>query len=345
MQYPSVDEARAEIARRNDGTLPLEPYQLISQYTLEPLLKAVAEEIPNVDVRFGCELVSLRAGCRAASRPRSRRATARPRRSARDYLVGCDGGASTVRKQLGIKLQGRGQSAASCARRFIAATSSTTACRSATAGTRPPLPRRRRAQLLPHHAGFDQALDAACGGPARRGHEDAVRADRRRAGKYEMLTCNPWRQNLLLAERFADGRVFLAGDSAHLVIPTGGLGMNGGVGDAIDLSWKLAATLQGWGGPTCSRSYEIERRQIGDRNVGASRYATSGRRRWRAPVAPYIRDNTPEGAALRAEISPRRRYRAAQEQRDDRRRARLSLCRFADHRRHPRRAGASLPHL
>ena len=66
---------------------------------------------------------------------------------------------------------------------------------------------------------------------------------------YEMLSCAPWRQNLLLADRYGHGRVFLAGDAVHLVIPTGGLGMNSGVGDAVDLSWKLAATLKGWGGP------------------------------------------------------------------------------------------------
>ena len=71
--------------------------------------------------------------------------------------------------------------------------------------------------------------------------------------RYEMLSCNPWRQNLLLADRYQCGRVFIAGDAAHLVIPTGGLGMNSGVGDAIDLSWKLAATLRGWGGPICFR--------------------------------------------------------------------------------------------
>ena len=82
-----------------------------------------------------------------------------------------------------------------------------------------------------------------------------------------MLACNPWRQNLLLADAYGHGRVFLAGDAVHLVVPTGGLGMNTGVGDAIDLSWKLHATLQGWGGPNLLRSYEIERRQVGDRNV------------------------------------------------------------------------------
>src|SRR5947208_7005037 len=68
---------------------------------------------------------------------------------------------------------------------------------------------------------------------------------------YEMLYCGEWRQNLLLADRYQAGRVFLAGDAVHLVIPAGGLGMNTGVGVAFDLSWKLAATLEGWGGPNC----------------------------------------------------------------------------------------------
>jgi 2-polyprenyl-6-methoxyphenol hydroxylase-like FAD-dependent oxidoreductase len=107
-----------------------------------------------------------------------------------------------------------------------------------------------------------------------------------------MLYVGAWKQNLLLADRYRDGHVFLAGDSAHLVIPTGGLGMNTGVGDAIDLSWKLQATLQGWGGPNLLRSYEIERRQVGDRNVGASRYASLGRRKWRAEYRPDIREAT-----------------------------------------------------
>ncbi len=121
--------------------------------------------------------------------------------------------------------------------------------------------------------------------------------------KYEMLSCAPWRQNLLLADRYGKGRVFLAGDAVHLVIPTGGLGMNSGVGDAIDLSWKLAATLAGWGGPNLLKSYEVERRQIGERNVGASRYATIGRRKWRAMWRPNIRDDTPAGAETRKNLS------------------------------------------
>ena len=97
--------------------------------------------------------------------------------------------------------------------------------------------------------------------------------------------------------------MFLAGDAVHLVIPTGGLGMNSGVGDAVDLSWKLAATLQGWGGPRLLSSYGIERRQIGARNVEASRHASAGRRAWRAVYKSNIRDKTPEGAATRANLA------------------------------------------
>jgi hypothetical protein len=117
-----------------------------------------------------------------------------------------------------------------------------------------------------------------------------------------MLYVGEWKQNLLLADAYGQGRVFLAGDAVHLVIPTGGLGMNSGVGDAIDLSWKLAAVLQGWGGPNLLPSYDIERRQVGERNVAASRYATLGRRKWRAAYRPDIRDDTPEGAATRANL-------------------------------------------
>src|SRR5271156_6625287 len=60
LSYPSVEEAQARARATNDGTLPLEPYQLISQYTLEPLLKSVVETIPAVTTRFSCEFLSLR---------------------------------------------------------------------------------------------------------------------------------------------------------------------------------------------------------------------------------------------------------------------------------------------
>ena len=120
---------------------------------------------------------------------------------------------------------------------------------------------------------------------------------------FELLSVNEWTQHLLCAERYADSRVFIAGDAAHLVIPTGGLGMNTGVGDAVDLSWKLAATLAGWGGPNLLASYEAERRPIGFRNVKASRAAMTGRLGWRAAYHPNVRDSSAEGAATRTRMA------------------------------------------
>src|SRR5215211_2818070 len=103
LPYPSVDEARREIAAVNDGSQPLEPYQLISQYTLEPLLKSVADSLPSVSVRYGHELISFAQDADSVTATVKDLAGKVSEISAA-YLVGCDGGASVVRKQLGIKL-------------------------------------------------------------------------------------------------------------------------------------------------------------------------------------------------------------------------------------------------
>jgi 2-polyprenyl-6-methoxyphenol hydroxylase-like FAD-dependent oxidoreductase len=145
---------------------------------------------------------------------------------------------------------------------------------------------------------------------------------------FEMINCSVWRQNLVIADRYGSGsRVFLAGDAVHLVIPTGGLGMNTGCGDAIDLSWKLTATIADWGGPNLLKSYEIERRQVGERNVAAARFAATGRRKWRSMWRPNIRDATPEGAETRANLA--RVADVEQRKCNEMVRARLSLCRGA----------------
>ena len=106
-----------------------------------------------------------------------------------------------------------------------------------------------------------------------------------------------------IADRYRVGRVFLAGDAIHLVIPTGGLGMNTGVGDAFDLAWKLAGDLQGWGGPGLLDSYETERQPVGFRNVAAAGWAAAGVPVWRALVTPAIHEDTPEGDAERTRVA------------------------------------------
>jgi 2-polyprenyl-6-methoxyphenol hydroxylase-like FAD-dependent oxidoreductase len=302
LEYPSVNGARAEDRKVNDGTSPLEPYQLISQYTVEPLLKREAEALNSVTVRYGCEFLELdqdEGGVDVTFRaPGGDIGTIRG-----EYLVACDGGGSPIRRQLAIPLRGEGnllqlrQALYRCDELY----------------SRIPIgdgPGRGRH----YHVADNQATFLIMQDSTRHWTLHAVvdsdEAMKRQFEKtvgvpvdYEMLYCGEWRQNLLLADRYRDRRVFLAGDSAHLVIPTGGLGMNTGVGDAFDISWKLAATLQGWGGPGLLDSYEVERRQVGERNVGASRYASLGRRKWRSEWRPEINDATPQGQAARDHLA------------------------------------------
>ena len=92
----------------------------------------------------------------------------------------------------------------------------------------------------------------------------------------EILGYHPWNAGqALVAERYTAGRIVIAGDAAHLFTPTGGFGMNTGIDDSANLAWKLAAVLQGWGGPRLLDSYEAERKPIGLRNTGASRQYAS----------------------------------------------------------------------
>jgi 2-polyprenyl-6-methoxyphenol hydroxylase-like FAD-dependent oxidoreductase len=86
----------------------------------------------------------------------------------------------------------------------------------------------------------------------------------------KILVANPWTPHLLLAETYRLGRAFLVGDAAHQYIPTGGYGMNTGIGDACDLGWKLAALVRGFGGPGLLEAYDSERRPVGLRNRQAS---------------------------------------------------------------------------
>src|SRR5205807_6633313 len=101
-KYPSVAEFKAQISVTHDGTLPLEPYQLISQYTIEPFLKSVAETLASVSVRYGHEFISFvqDAGGVTATVMNCEGKTSEIKAL---YMVGCDGGSSAVRRQLGIK--------------------------------------------------------------------------------------------------------------------------------------------------------------------------------------------------------------------------------------------------
>jgi 2-polyprenyl-6-methoxyphenol hydroxylase-like FAD-dependent oxidoreductase len=298
LPYGSVKDCREDIAAHNDGTRTLEPYQLISQYTLEPLLKTIAERDTNIDVRFAGELLRFEDnGDQVIAHVR--RGNGSEYRISGDYLVGCDGAASTVRKQLGIKLAGEGEMLTMRQALF----------RCDDLYERIPIGKGRHYHVCDDQSGFIIVQD-----DTRHFTLHAVVDDESEMPtlfekivampiEYETLYIGQWTQKLLVADRYQDGRIFIAGDAAHLVIPTGGLGMNTGVGDVIDLAWKLQGTLEGWGGENLLSSYETERRQIGLRNVAASSRANAGRRKWRGAWRPEIRDQTPEGEAVRANVA------------------------------------------
>src|ERR1043166_451408 len=278
LSYPSVAEAKRQIAATHDGSLPLEPYQLISQYTLEPLLKSVAETLPSVTVRYGCELVSFTQDAASVTAP-VKDLKGNVSQIAADFLVGCDGGASPVRHTLGIKLAGNED-------RMLQLRQSLHTCDglfekiAMGKGRHYHVADNHATQFIVQDSTRHFTLHSIVDTDA-----DMVTMFAKTIGlplPFETIYVGEWKQNLLIAERYHEGRAFIAGDAAHLVIPTGGLGMNSGAGDAVDLSWKLAAVLQGWGGPRLLPSYTTERRKTGEMNVAAPRYATLGRRQWRS---------------------------------------------------------------
>ena len=185
-----------------------------------------------------------------------------------DYLVGCDGGRSNIRRGLGIQYEGVFSQGMNVAVLF-----------------RSPLlehtPHGPAVQYQIINSQINGAIAAVDGKELwrlnvrnmKREQLDALNApEKLRAAlgediPFDLFAVRPWTGHCVVAERYQKDRVFLAGDAAHLNWPAGGFGMNTGIGDAVDIGWKLAAMLQGWGGPCLLDSYTAERKPIAMINV------------------------------------------------------------------------------
>ena len=189
-----------------------------------------------------------------------------------DYLVGCDGGASAVRESLGIRMSGL--PALTYTTNAIFECDGLEKLHDKKIGYRYIFigPEGTWATLVAIN-GRDQWRFSIVGDETMRKlseeevHAAFVRAVGRSDFKFRTLSILPWVRRQLVADSYGAARVKLAGDSVHLTSPTGGFGMNTGIQDAVDLSWKLAAVLQGWGGPKLLDSYDFERRPVAIRNV------------------------------------------------------------------------------
>ncbi|MBD5635202.1 MAG: FAD-dependent monooxygenase, partial [Candidatus Eremiobacteraeota bacterium] len=210
IRFPSVTEAQAQIARCSDGTLPREPYQLISQYTLEPLLRDVVAGLPEVDVHYGCALTGFEQNADSVT-VSLEFDDGRSLSVAGQYLVGTDGGASIVRKQLGVRFEGEGRILA--LRQIL--------FRSERLFAEIPIGPGRH-YIWPHTGMVVQddlrhfALHTLDVSDAE--GEATVRRIVDMDVDIEVLADTRWVQNLLLVDRYSQGRVFLAGDSSHIVI-------------------------------------------------------------------------------------------------------------------------------
>jgi 2-polyprenyl-6-methoxyphenol hydroxylase-like FAD-dependent oxidoreductase len=302
-RYPSPVEARRMILENNDGTQSREPAMRVSQVEIEPVLKRAAESCANVDVRFGIALEDFREDEGGVTAVLRNSATGDTEEVRCAYLAGCDGGGSRVRELLQIALDGTPRVAVrfmvhfrSAARHILQRWGIAWHYQSPF-GT---LIAQNDNDIWTLHARPDQggspggidptaALTTFCG----------ARFD------HEVLVSNTWTPHLLLAQSYGRGRVFLAGDAAHQYIPTGGYGMNTGIADAVDLGWKLAATLSGFGGPGLLASYEAERRPVGLRNREASATHTRVRMAIAECYANASRGGQEIGDARRDELSAR----------------------------------------
>jgi 2-polyprenyl-6-methoxyphenol hydroxylase-like FAD-dependent oxidoreductase len=297
--YPTVAERRVLIRECSDGTATLEPAMRVSQVLLEPALKNILEtRAPQIDIRYSWGLQAFRQDDDGVDAVIRCSATGETRTVRAQFLAGCDGAGSVVRRGLGIGLHDihlhRLAARELGLRRLVPA------------AIRAYLDERERPMdgrvYLIHFTSPDRELLEPFGtawhtqspeGWTLISQNDrdcwtlhtllgaGVDADAIDPKQFlfarlgiefdcNIIVANAWRPRLSLADTYGSGRVWLAGDSAHQVVPAGGYGMNTGVGDAVGLGWMLAAIVQGWGDGRLLEAYEAERRPVAVRNRTAS---------------------------------------------------------------------------
>lgn len=284
-----------------------EPPHRINQIYLEPILLEHAAAQPGVTLLNRTQLTTFTQDDDGVTATLLDLETGATRTVRSRYLAGCDGGGSGVRKQMGAKLEGtpviqRVQSTHIRAPQLRALLPGKLAwCYYAMN------PRRcgtmfaidgQDTWLVHNHLNPDEPeFDSV----------DRDRSIREILGVgddfvYEVITKEDWVGRRLVSNRFREGRVFLAGDAAHLWVPYAGYGMNAGIADAVNLAWLMAAAIQGWADEAILDAYEAERQPITEQ---VSQFAMDHAQkmiRARRAVPQDIEAPGPTGDALREEI-------------------------------------------
>ena len=273
--------------------------QWIPQYTLEKIMLEKVRSLPGVEVRFDTSFVTAEQNDDEV-RAVVQHVSGETQTIVSRYLIGSDGARSRVRDLIGAKMEGR-YGLSHHYNIIFRAPGLAEAHGHGPAVIYWQIGKDGFSAIGPMDKGD---IWAFMPGGAKPGEtltdEEAVALIRDRTGidlPYEIMSADSWSASELMADRYADRRIILAGDACHLHPPAGGYGMNMGVGDGVDLGWKIAATLQGWGQAHLIASYEAERRPVHRAVIdeAMANYAI-----YVAPAAPQIEDDTPDGIAIRA---------------------------------------------
>jgi 2-polyprenyl-6-methoxyphenol hydroxylase-like FAD-dependent oxidoreductase len=289
-----------------DGWWPTpEPPHRINQIYLEPILFAHAEALDGVTVRNRAEATSFEQDERGVTVHARDLDSGAALAVQAQYLIGCDGGRSMVRKAIGAAFVGtpviqKVQSTYIRAPDLLARVPGRPAwCCYAynprRSGVCFAIDGRETFLIHNHFHPSEDDFDAVDRDASIR-HILGVGADFR----YDVISKEDWIGRRLVAERFRDRRVFICGDAAHLWVPYAGYGMNAGIADAMNLSWHLASHLAGWADRAILDAYEIERLPITDQ---VSRFAMDHAQQMikaRGAVPPRIEEASAEGDAIRA---------------------------------------------
>ncbi len=304
-----LGSADLTLARQERAASPEDPQPYL-QHLLEPLLRRHAEQQASVELRFGWKATGIYADDEGAGAIITQVATGNQRRVRARYLVGCDGPRSTVRTFIGAKLVGKD---GAVERKFLSGTKMIYYIRSKDLQSIIRVPpatllwvinRDVRGLIVAHDEGDRFIIQYQIP------HEVSWQDIRPReildrlfgpGVEYEILFGDYWEGGVAkVADTYGSKTVFLAGDAAHLFTPLGGFGMNTGIGDAINLGWKLAAVHNGWAGDGLLDSYAAERQEIGIRNSLVGVHAADRKDRWVVP--DNIESDTPEAEVARREF-------------------------------------------
>ena len=271
----------------------------ISKPYFDPVLHEYVRSLPTVELRYNTAFESFQQDDQKVSCNIIDAKTGREECIETGYLVGCDGGRSDIRRALDIQYEGVFAQGMNVAVLF-----------------RSPLlehtPHGPAVQYQIINSQINGAIAAVDGKELWRLNirnikeeqlESLNAPEKLRAAlgdnvPFDLLAVRPWTGHCVVAQRYQQNRVFLAGDAAHLNWPAGGFGMNTGIGDAVDIGWKLAAVLQGWGGPHLLDSYTAERKPIAMINVNEAAEMRASFDH-QTPFAPKIEEDSEEGAQLR----------------------------------------------